>query len=435
MFRRYEMARIIKNKALIVLLVMFLLIGVTFLLGGMEAYKNRSEYKELKVISFDRRYDLALQDKIYWLEGREKEKESVLQQRENVDRAMEALDEGDFLTAYKYELINSIIRLDYSVEGNFKAGMEEETRPIWEDITDLDYPSNGQIEYISEFQLPQELLRIRSLYKSYKEGIEYITYDNINQNIVLYNIMDKLIPIFLIVFIIILSSDAISKEYRERTARNILSQPINRSKYFKDILISNYLVILMALILISFLVVIFAGFMTDFHSLKTPIVTTDNQWNSFKIMGMNLKRADLKVNFLSEGDLFYEGMVGLEGGYYLYKIYPTMKFIPFYQFILIYLLEISLFTLFMVSLTIFISSLNSRKSWSMGIVSLSTAGLYFLMEFFPSVPNPMLAINTRSIISGLSDYTLLTLTLTQLVSILLVWTIGLVVFNRKEVKY
>lgn len=437
MLEKYEAQRILKKKSLPILIIAFILIGTNVISNLIIEDFNNRNIKDLDFSTGAAQWSRPVFEGLIKIhEGQEKIRFS--QMLDNSDEAIKNRNQGNLLQAYKHEMIVRIIHMNiYSTLENRRI-FEEFTKEVWNDIAhDSTYPDNNGNEYKidKEFKtmdiwLRSSTLELKYLYRCYKNNIQYVGKEDANEAVFLYEIMDKIIPAFILITILLLSIDSISEEHRLRITRNLLSQPISRFSYFLKVLFSNIVIILPVIIISIFIVTLFSGVLSRFHSFKMPILTTTNQWTTLKINGMDLVKAASEPNGI--GYLGPVPVVWYTLGRYMYS---SIKFISFTEATIIFALEMVLFALFANIVTVFASSLTSRKSIALVIAGGIFGGLYGLLRFIPELPNPMLALNVRDIISGASSFTLLYLTLIQVISILIMIGISAWVFNKKEIVY
>lgn len=359
---------------------------------------------------------------------------------ESTELAMEDKEQGNYIDAYRYEMMVRIIDLNLYSHLEQREYIEPIAKPIWEKISpDIEYPDNNGEKFDSDIPSAHDthtefrywLTHLKYLYNCYKLGIPYVENDSANNMVFLYKIMDKIIPIFIILFILLLTYDTISEEHRIHISRNLLSQPFERIKYLREKFISNIIAIVPTTIITIILICIFASIYTDSHSLKMPVLTTTNQWKELYHNGMDMENKQDSQIFGSDK----LGPTSVEWRTLGTELFDIIIFLPFWKILLIYSLEMLLLTIFTLAITIYASAMTDKKSISMGISVSIIGGLYLLYQYFPKMPNPLLALETRNIISGISNFTLLSLTLIQIVSILIVYLIGNYLFNRKDISY
>lgn len=440
MLKSYKIKQVLREKVFFILITA--LIFVCF-----------SELNSLKLENFNNRNIVGLKHSIAINKDKEMIERTLSTYRkgekevpyfnlafESAELAMENIEQGNYMEAYRYEMMVKILDLNLYSRLEQREYIEPIAKHIWEDISpDVEYPDNNGEEF--DFDRPSAinshvdfkywLTHLQYLYACYELGIPYVEDHSANNMVFLYKIMDKIIPVSIILFILILTYDTVSEEHRVHVSRNILSQPFKRHTYLREKIISNIAAIVPTIIIIIILISIFAAIYTDSHSLKMPILTTNNQWREFHHDGMNIdKEQNSKVFWGSKlGPIFFNAVdLGT-------KLFDKVLYIPFWQILLIYSLEMILLVAFILSITIYTSAMTDKKSISMGISVSIIGGLYLLYQFCPKMPNPLLALETRNIISGISNFTLLSLTLIQIVSILIVYLIGNYLFNRKDISY
>jgi len=435
---RYESKRIIKKKCLPILILAFILISISIISNLRIADFNNRNITDLNFSILIVQYSKPLlQSLIKSSEG--PEKIAFSQILDNAEAAIKSRNQGNLLQAYKHDMIGQIIDMNLYSGIERRAIFEDFTKEVWNDIApNITYPDNNGKVYDNvirvgerpEEELKSNTINLKYIYKCYKKNIPYVGEEDANEAVFLYKIMDKIIPLFILITILLLSFDSISEEHRLKITRNVLSQPINRFSYFRKILFSNIGIELLVIVISIVSITLFSGVLSGFHSFNMPILTTTNQWTALRINGMDLINAASKPNGVG-----YLGPVPVVWDTLCKDMYPIIKSISFTEATLVFILEMVLFALFVNIVTVFASSLTNKKFIALSIAGGIFAGLYGLLRFIPIVPNPMLALNVRDIISGASSYTLLSLTLIQVFSIIIITRISAWVFNKKEIVY
>ncbi|MBU5590709.1 hypothetical protein KQI89_02950 [Clostridium sp. MSJ-4] len=437
MLERYEARRILKKKSLPILIIAFILISMSVISNLISEDFNNGNIKDLDFSTVAAQSDRFVSEGLIRItEGEEKIGFSKM--LDNSDDAIKNRNQGNLLQAYKHEMIVRIIHMNIFSSIENRRIFEDFTKEVWNDIApDITYPDNNGNEYnvstatkIMDMELIRWTLELKYLYRCYKNNISYVERDDANEAVFLYELMDKIIPVFILITILLLSIDSISEEHRLRITRNVLSQPISRFSYFLKVLFSNIVTVLPVIIISICIVTLFSGVLSRFHSFKMPILTTTNQWTALRINGMNLVKAASEPNGIE-----YLGPVPVALDTLIKNIYPIIKLISFTEATIIFTLEMVLFAVFVNIVTVFASSLTNKKSIALVIAAGIFGGLYGLLRLIPELPNPLLALNVRDIISGASSFTLLSLTVIQVISILIMIGISAWVFNKKEIVY
>ncbi|MBU5426070.1 ABC transporter permease subunit [Tissierella pigra] len=443
MLKSYGIRQVLNKKVFFILIVVIVFVCISELNNlKLEDFNNRSTIginHSINIIEWIERLERTFS--LYEKEGRDgKEVPYFRLAFKSAELAMENLEQGNYMEAYKYEMMVKILELNLYSHLEQREYIEPIARPIWEDISpDIEYPDNNGAEFDFDRPLSIEsnvdfkywLTHLQYLYTCYNLGIPYVEDHSANNMVFLYKIMDKIIPVSIILFILLLTYDTVSEEHRIHISRNILSQPIKRYTYLREKIISNISAIVPTIIITITLICIFATIYTDSHPLKMPILTTNNQWVNFYHNGMNIDKEQNSEMFWGSnlGPVFFN-IVDLGT-----KLFDKVVYIPFWQVLLIFSLEMILFVVFILSITIYTSAMTNKKSISIGVGVGIIGGLYLVYKYFPKIPNPLLALETRKIISGASNFTLLSLTLIQVASILVVVLVGNYLFNRKDISY
>ncbi|MBU5426067.1 ABC transporter permease subunit [Tissierella pigra] len=440
MLKSYGIRQVLNKKVFFILIVAIIFVCI-------------SELNNLKLEDFNNRSTIGISNSINVIKGKERtefvlslyKKDGIYIPDFNLafksaELAMKNIENGNYTEAYKYEMMVKILDLNLYSHLEQREYIEPIARPIWEDISpDIEYPDNNGEEFDidkpsainTNVNFKYWLTHLQYLYTCYNLGIPYVEDHSANNMVFLYKIMDKIIPVSIILFILLLTYDTVSEEHRIHISRNILSQPFKRHTYLQKKIISNIVAIVPAIIITIILICIFAGIYTDSHSLKMPILTTNNQWTEFRHDGMNIDKEQNSMLFWRSklGPVIFD-VVDL-----VTKLFDKVVYFPFWKVLLIYSLELILFVIFILAITIYISAMTNKKSISMVVGVGFIGGLYLVYKYFPKIPNPLLALETRNIISGASNFTLLSLTLIQVASILIVVLLGNYLFNRKDISY
>lgn len=440
MLKTYGIKRILSKRIFLILIATFIFVCFSELNNLKIEDLNNRNTNDLSFSTATIRDRDFVESLIDRTEGMVKEYFSVT--LKNSELALENKDLGNYIEAYRYEMIGRIIDLNSAFKLEQRQYIEPIARTIWEDInSEMVYPDNNGQEYKLDYIgikpdhiLKSWILDLKYLYSCYKQGVPYVEQDNANNMVFLYKIMDKIIPISIILFVLLLTYDTVSEEHRHHVSKNLLSQPFKRSVYFREKFFSNITAIVPAIIITIILICLFVAVYTGSHSINMPILTTDNQWNTFIHHGMNLEK---RQN--STGYGIYEirklGPTPVEWRTLGSELFQKAIFLPFWQILLVYSLEMLLFIIFILTITIYASAMTNKKSISMGISVSIIGGLYLLYQVVPQIPNPLLALETLNIISGASSFTLLSLTCMQILSILIVCLLGNYLFNRKDISY
>ncbi|MSU00811.1 ABC transporter permease subunit [Tissierella sp. DSM 105185] len=443
MLKIYGIKQVLNKKVFFILIVAIVFVCISELNNlKLEDFNNRSTIginHSINAIKFNEGLETIFLS--YEKEGRDGKYVPYFNLAfKSAELAMENMKQGNYTEVYRYEMMVRILDLNLYSHLEQREYIEPIARPIWEDISpDIEYPDNNGEEF--DIDRPSAidtnddfkywLTHLQYLYTCYNLGIPYVEDHSANNMVFLYKIMDKTIPVSIILFILLLTYDTVSEEHRIHISRNVLSQPFKRHTYLRKKIISNIVAIVPAIIITIILICIFAGIYTDSHSLKMPILTTNNQWTEFYHNGMDIeKKQDSKIFGSDNLGPTLVNKIDL-----VKKLFDKVVYISFWQMIVTYFLEMILFIIFILSITIYISAMTNKKSISMGVSVGFIGGLYLIYKYFPKIPNPLLALETRNIISGASNFTLLSLTLIQVASILIVVLVGSYLFNRKDISY
>jgi len=214
--------------------------------------------------------------------------------------------------------------------------------------------------------------------------------------------IDKILPIIICLAVVLISFNCISDEYRLGITKNILAQPFKRSKYYITMALANFLAVFLIVVGTTLILSLFVGAISDFHSFDTPILTHINQWNTLNIKGMDLKEAynvTLQKTYLGPVEISYNDLGK--------NLFNSVAFISFRKFLMQALLLFFVYTSFLTTISVFVSSIFKDKIKSLIVLIVINAIGYISSYFYPSIFNIFSMGNATKIITGSINFTLL----------------------------
>ena len=362
MLKTYGIKQVLNKKVFLILITSFIFICFSRLNNlKMEDLNNRNT-TDLSFSTVTIRERDFVESLIDRTEGMVKEYFSLT--LKNSELALENKDLENYIEAYRYEMIGRIIDLNAVFKLEQRQYIEPIAKTIWKNINpEIAYPDNNGQEYKLDYTgikpdhiLKSWVLDLKYLYTCYILGIPYVEDDSANNMVFLYKIMDKIIPIFIIGFVLLLTYDTVSEENRQHISRSILSQPIKRTKYLHEKFFSNIVVIVPTIMIIITLICLFVAIDTGSYSMNMPILTTNNQWNTFIHHGMNLEKPQNSTRY-GIYEIRKLGPTHVEWRSLGSELFQKVIFLPFWQILLVYSLEMILFVVFILAITIYIYQL------------------------------------------------------------------------------
>lgn len=351
-------------------------------------------------------------------------------------KIIEADRKKDYRLYNKYSAFDNLIGAKLHMahdEIRFKAA-ENKIRRTWDDLSDgIEYEETnisykGDQRYLLEFRVINESKFYKYLYDN---DLEVFYKDEVNNISFLYNYIIDILPMLLIIFTIILMYNSINRDVSEESAKLILTQGIQRWKYYLSKYISGVLHIISTISISLISISIFLGIKYEFISLKYPVF----------YFARGIKSLTPRPNYVK--DLIYPNSfisisripMQIVGDYE--TILLGDKIIPFYRFLALSILLGILFVLFAAALIQLISAIIDNK-----IISFTTTTLVFLVGYKLSEPfiyerhynlSPFTMNNGAAIVNGSFNVTTLTSFLILSCSTIILLLGGIIYFKRKEI--
>jgi len=244
----------------------------------------------------------------------------------------------------------------------------------------------------------------------------------------IYNMIDKILPIIICLAVILISFNCISDEYRLGITKNILAQPFKRSKYYITMVLANFLAVFLIVVVTTLILSLFVGAISDFHSLDTPILTHNNQWNT-----LNIKCMDLKEAYNVTLQKAYLGPVEISHNDLGKNLFNSVAFISFRKFLMQALSLFFVYTFLLTTISVFVSSIFKDKIKSLIVLIVINAIGYISSYFYPSIFNIFSMGNATKIITGSINFTLLGSFIVLFIGIFISILISTSYLKRKDI--
>ncbi len=315
--------------------------------------------------------------------------------------------------------------------------LKEKSLEIWDEVSDgINYEDVNFTRTGAKYPLEQLLihtLHAKVQYYFYKNNINLFidTYSNIEFT---YRFLITVLPILIIIVGIIINYNNINKEVKEGSAKLVLTQSIQRWKYYLGKYFSGVITVLFIILVPMIIVNIAMGIKDGFQSLNYPILY-DKQ---------GLTRFFPSFNYIEKAnELFGERLAGISNvprmpiSKETFVTQRNINIIPYYQYILLTLGFIILFVLFLVAFVQLFSSLINNQILSIAVSIGLYGGMYlwgqrYLVERNYNV-NPFTMNNSARIVAGTQNATMLTVAIVLILSTIILLAIGLRYFKKKSI--
>lgn len=308
-------------------------------------------------------------------------------------------------------------------------------KPMWYDVS-------GGIPYdnINFFPLggafidtrQYHLLRGKYYHHLYVNDLEPIYHDDLNNVTYLYDYFFNIVPLFVIILSILLVYNSINKEKNSGSLKLVITQSINRWKYYISKWIAGTVHVLFIILLPPIVLSTILGIRYGFVSLSYPTIYLRNSMTSLKTIPNYFDAVDFIPRFRPTFSYMAPNTTSR-----LFMPHERMELIPFYQYLLLVLLLTIMFVAFAVALTQLISALINIE-----IISFVTIAGIFIAGTLLSTPftqgkslnlSPFTMGNPGRIIIGTYNITALGAIITLLASTALLLAIGCRYFRTKEI--
>lgn len=272
--------------------------------------------------------------------------------------------------------VTSFANLVFIKESNSSLGsisdalLKKQIGYMWDDVSNgisyeaVDFRPKGGT---SSSTKNLDLLRAKYYHNLYINNIEPIYNDEVNNVTSIYKYFFNTIPLTLSIVIILLTYNSINKEKRIGSLKLILTQAIDRSKYYISKWISSVIHLIIIVLIPPFVVSIASGISNGFITLKYPTFYLTNILtrlapipNYFDIVAGKNRVPELLPRVF--GHIAPAYTIEVEPG-------PEIDMIPFYLYLLTAIFLLILFIMFMVAFVQLISALIDNELISLFTVS------------------------------------------------------------------
>lgn len=282
----------------------------------------------------------------------------------------------------------------------------------------------------------QELLSAKYHHNLYINEIEPIYNDEINNVTTIYKYFYNIIPMVLFLIVIILAYNNINREKKNGSIKLILTQSVNRSKFYLNKWISSVIHIFIILLIPPLLISIITGFFNRFVTLKYPSFYLNNIFTRFKPIPNYFDR--MAENYRVP-ELYPRVFGHVAPEYYGRNVIPhkDVDIIPFYKYLLIVIVLLVLFIMFAVAFIQLISAIIDNEIVSLVVSSVLIGGAtYISLPFTQNVSynlSPFTFFKISRIVEGTYNVTVLTSVVVMITSILILLISGCMYFKKKEI--
>lgn len=407
---KYEFKRALKKPITFLFIALIIFLGVN-VYTEMSFFNSKIKYNREIPGSYDvvggstrvhiegnRKFALKEQkhDEVYMLDNLVK----------YAEKAVENYEKGNYKEAYKNDLILYMIHTRLYCPIDESELLKENIIDIWNELLpEIEYDifkSSNAEAILTADEIKGNCVQMKYRYEIYNKGIRYIDNYSLNNVTFIYNMIDKILPIIICLAVVLISFNCISDEYRLGITKNILAQPFKRSKYYITMALANFLAVFLIVVGTTLILSLFVGAISDFHSFDTPILTHINQWNTLNIKGMDLKEAynvTLQKTYLGPVEISYNDLGK--------NLFNSVAFISFRKFLMQALLLFFVYTSFLTTISVFVSSIFKDKIKSLIVLIVINAIGYISSYFYPSIFNIFSMGNATKIITGSINFTLL----------------------------
>lgn len=342
----------------------------------------------------------------------------------------------------KAAALNALISANLAVGSNnpdpfINKTLREKSLEIWDEVSggidfeDINYTKPGAMYQLEQFLFL--MLFAKEHYYFYKNGIDPFAdmFSNIEFT---YRFLITVLPILIIIVGIIINYNNINKEVKEGSAKLILTQSIQRWKYYLGKYFSGVITVLFIILVPMIIVNVVMGLGEGFQPLNYPILY-DKQ---------GLTRFLPSFNFIEKANqIFGEQIFGISmiprvptsENYFMLQ--RNINIISYYKYIILTLGFIILFILFLVAFVQLISALINNQILSITVITSLYGGIYswgqrYLTERHYNV-NPFTMNNSARIVAGTQNTTMLTATIVLGLSTIILLVIGIKYFRKKSI--
>ncbi len=281
------------------------------------------------------------------------------------------------------------------------------------------------------------LLGAKYHHNIYVNNIEPIYNDEVNNVSAIYGYFFKVVPIIIYLVIILFVYNNINKEKRTGTLKLILTQSINRSKFYISKWLSSIthivVIFLIPPVLTSTIASLYGGFVT----FRYPTFYLSNIFTRLKPIPNYFD--SVERGYMTP-ELYPRVFGHIAPGHYSTRVvnpHPDIDIIPFYQYLLIAILLLILFIMFAVAFVQLISAIIDNELISLITTSVLVGGLTYISLPFTQERaynlSPFTFFKISRIIEGTHNVTVLTSTIIMIVSTIVLLFLGCKYFNKKSI--
>jgi len=432
---KYEFKRALKKPITFLFIALIIFLGVN-VYTEMSFFNSKIKYNREIPLS----YSMIGSTRIHIESIRERDLREQRRNKVNMlddlvkyaENAVDSYEKGNYKEAYKNDLIVNMIstRLFCSIDES--ELLRDNIIDIWNALLpEIEYDTYKSSYLYINFtadDIKSFCVQMKYRYDLYNKDIRYIDNYSLNNVTFIYNMIDKILPIIICLAVVLISFNCISDEYRLGITKNILAQPFKRSKYYITMVLANFLAVFLIVVVTTLILSLFVGAISDFHSLDTPILTHNNQWNTLNIKGMDLKEAynvTLQKTYLGPVEISHNDLGK--------NLFNSVAFISFRKFLMQALSLFFVYTFLFTTISVFVSSIFKDKIKSLIVLIVINAIGYISSYFYPSIFNIFSMGNATKIITGSINFTLLGSFIVLFIGIFISILISTSYLKRKDI--
>ena len=317
---------------------------------------------------------------------------------------------------------------------------EEKVIDMWKDVggdieyKDIDFTSSIKI---GNTEREWSLLMAKYYHHLYRQDIEPIYSDDINNITYLYDYFFNIVPKLIVVISVVLIYNTINREKNNGSLKLIITQSINRRKYYIGKWFSGIIHILFIVISPAIIISSLLGYFYGFAPLNYPTFYIKGTMTSFKPIPNYLDAIKMKFGTYPKLKYWTFSYYAPASTNFPTTTHRKMEVIPFYKYLLIVLLLTILFIAFAVALAQLVSAIVNKE-----LISFAFTSIIFTVGTLISIPfkyeknmnlSPFTMENASRIITGTYNATALTSVIVLSISSILLILIGITYFKKKEI--
>ena len=377
---------------------------------------------------------ITMKDNILWRRNSDDSTNEIV--IENAKKIIKADRERDYKSYNKHYTFRELIYAKEYMstdEIRFNAA-ERQIKGLWDNVSDEVKYEDTNISYAGDqyYLMEFSLINIAKFHNYlYNNDLEVFYEDEINNIAFSYNYLMDILPMVLIISVVLFAYNSINREINSQVAKLILTQGIPRWKYYLSKYISGVLHILFVVYIPLAIISTILGLKYGFISLKYPVFYYPRGLKYLTPRFNYVRELTNPIGFISISRLPKQLAKGSE------TILLGDEIISFYMFLILTMILTILFILFAVALVEFISAIINNE-----LISFAVVAVVFLTGYRLSEPyiherhynlSPFTMNNAATIINGSSNVTALTSFLILLIMTIVLLTIGITYFKRKEI--